>query len=91
MANGLDVNQIKAVNTSFKNVVICAPPGSGKTTVIINRINYLINEKNIKPKNIVVITFTRASALDMKCRYLSIADKSTLPFLALFTLYFITY
>lgn len=84
MANGLDVNQIKAVNTSFKNVVICAPPGSGKTTVIINRINYLINEKNIKPKNIVVITFTRASALDMKCRYLSIADKSTLPFFGTF-------
>lgn len=80
MINNLDVNQIKAVNTNFKNVVICAPPGSGKTTVIINRINYLITQKNIKPKNIVVITFTRASALDMKYRYLSIMNKNPLPF-----------
>ena len=84
MVNSLDANQIKAVNTSFKNVVICAPPGSGKTTVIINRINYLINEKNIKPKNIIVITFTRASALDMKYRYLSIANESDLPFFGTF-------
>ncbi|UZQ51147.1 ATP-dependent helicase [Clostridium kluyveri] len=84
MINNLDVNQIKAVNTNFKNVVICAPPGSGKTTVIINRINYLITQKNIKPKNIVVITFTRASALDMKYRYLSIMNKNPLPFFGTF-------
>ncbi|WP_368487616.1 ATP-dependent helicase [Clostridium sp. BJN0013] len=84
MINNLDVNQIKAVNTDLKNVVICAPPGSGKTTVIINRIRYLITEKNIDPKNIVVITFTRASALDMKYRYMSMMHKSLLPFFGTF-------
>lgn len=83
MMNNLDINQIKAVNTEFKNVVICAPPGSGKTTVIINRVNYLINVKNINPKNILVITFTRASAMDMKRRYMSFIKhgyNNTIPF-----------
>lgn len=75
---------MKAVHIDFKNVMICAPPGSGKTTVIINRIYYLIATKNVDPKNIVVITFTRSSAFDMKNRYLSISNKNDMPFFGTF-------
>ncbi|MHC6179669.1 ATP-dependent helicase [Clostridium sp. JNZ X4-2] len=84
MKNKLDINQMKAVHIDFKNVMVCAPPGSGKTTVIINRVYYLIAVKKVEPKNIVVITFTRSSAFDMKNRYLSISNKNDIPFFGTF-------
>ena len=40
----LDKNQLKAVKANERNVLVVAAPGSGKTTVIINRIKYLVDE-----------------------------------------------
>ena len=48
---------------------IIAGPGSGKTFTIIHRILYLINQCQISPDNILVITYTKAAALEMKERY----------------------
>ncbi|NLU06947.1 MAG: ATP-dependent helicase [Clostridiales bacterium] len=84
MNNNLDLNQLEAVCTDFKHVLICAPPGSGKTTVIINRVNYLINVKDADPRNILVITFTRSSAFDMRGRYLMISKGENIPFFGTF-------
>lgn len=84
MENSLDMNQMKAVHNESKNIMLCAPPGSGKTTVIINRIYYLINFKKVEPGNILVITFTRSSAYDMKNRYLSISNTTHMPFFGTF-------
>lgn len=81
---GLDAEQKKAVYTSYKNTLIVAAPGSGKTTVIINRVSYLINEKKIPAENIVVITFTKAAAEDMKKRYLSKVNSRSTPFFGTF-------
>lgn len=36
----LDSYQVKAINIKDKNTLVVAAPGSGKTTVIINRVNY---------------------------------------------------
>ncbi|WP_416176375.1 ATP-dependent helicase [Clostridium sp.] len=69
----LDRNQKKAVYTNYNSVVICAPPGSGKTTVIINRILNLVYNRGVDPNNILVITFTKAAALNMKDRYIKIS------------------
>ena len=44
-------------------------PGSGKTRVITERVRYLVDEKGISGNNILVITFTRAAAMEMKARY----------------------
>lgn len=44
-------------------------PGSGKTRVITERVRYLVEEKGISGNNILVITFTRAAAMEMKMRY----------------------
>lgn len=38
-------------------------PGSGKTTVITNRVRYLTEKVGVEPGNILVITFTRAAAV----------------------------
>ncbi|MGL4850827.1 MAG: ATP-dependent helicase [Clostridium sp.] len=80
----LDINQNKAVYAKEKNVLVVAAPGSGKTTVIINRINYLVNELNIENKNIIVITFTKAAALNMKERYKNKFNRMNSPFFGTF-------
>lgn len=65
----LDKWQLNAVQSKERNLLIVAPPGSGKTTVIINRIEYLINCRGAKGENIIVITFTKAAAKNMYLRY----------------------
>ena len=47
---------------------VLAGPGSGKTLTIVNRIRYLIEECNIRPEEILVVTFTRYAAAEMKSR-----------------------
>ncbi|MFC5471747.1 ATP-dependent helicase [Cohnella suwonensis] len=50
-------------------LLLLASPGSGKTTTLIVRIGYLIEEKGVKPSRIKAVTFSRASAQDMKERF----------------------
>ena len=80
----LDKNQLEAVKANEKNILVVAAPGSGKTTVIINRIKYLVDEKRIFPSNIIVITFTKAAALNMKNRYINTFNKEVSPFFGTF-------
>ena len=51
-------------------MLVLAGPGSGKTTVIVNRILYLIKECQIPPDNILVVTFTKDAALSMQKRFM---------------------
>ena len=68
----LDKYQMEAVENSERNLVVIAPPGSGKTCVIINRIFYLIKEKGVSGKNIFAMTFTKSAAKDMERRFLQL-------------------
>jgi DNA helicase II / ATP-dependent DNA helicase PcrA len=61
--------QQKAVLQTQGPLLLLACPGSGKTTTLIMRIGYLIEEIGIAPNRIKAITFSRASANDMKSRY----------------------
>lgn len=58
--------------------MVLAGPGSGKTTVLTKRIEILLRKHHVPPQKILVITFTRAAASEMKSRFLyRIKENST--------------
>ncbi|WP_425447987.1 ATP-dependent helicase [Dethiothermospora halolimnae] len=65
----LNPQQKSAVSHKDGPAVILAVPGAGKTTVLICRTANLIMNHNINPKNILSITFSKASARDMNNRF----------------------
>lgn len=71
----LNEAQHKAVTHSDGPMMVIAGPGSGKTTVITERVCYLIQERQIDPGNILVITFTKAAAMEMKQRFKKRAEQ----------------
>lgn len=60
--------QLKAIKHINGPALVVGTPGSGKTTVIINRIKNMIDH-GIQPENILVITFNREAARSMELRF----------------------
>jgi DNA helicase-2/ATP-dependent DNA helicase PcrA len=71
----LDEQQLHAAQHQKGPALVLAGPGSGKTTVIIGRVLYLINEMGVQPDKILALTFNKAAALEMKYRF-----KNIVPF-----------
>ena len=63
-----DSDQQQAIQIINGPLLIVAGPGSGKTRTLTQRIFYMIKEKNIDPKSILAVTFTRRAAREMKNR-----------------------
>lgn len=64
----------------FGGPCIClAGPGSGKTTVITERTKYLVKDKKVNPTEILVITFTKAAAVQMKERFVRAMGEKHCP------------
>lgn len=70
----LNQSQIRAVRHDTGAMLVAAGPGSGKTFVIAARIQYLIEKHGVKPDNILVITFTKAAAKQMKERFAALSE-----------------
>jgi len=124
----LDKEQRQAVLSNNRNTLVLACPGSGKTTVLINkvfylvkygniykskyfpenitmkdikilekylhgdlindiekkRIKYILCQKRVKPENIIVITFTKSAAINMKKRFMKLYKGKSIPFFGTF-------
>lgn len=73
-------NQKKAIEHGAGPLMVLAGPGSGKTFVITHRIKYLIEGPGINPAHILVVTFSRAAAKEMKDRFEKLYSKSPVTF-----------
>ena len=69
MERNYNKSQLEAIRHSEGPCLTLAGPGSGKTAVITERVKNLITEHGVKPSNILVITFTKAAATEMKERF----------------------
>ena len=66
----LNTSQTEAAHHLSGPMMVLAGPGSGKTSVIVHRTEYLINEGKVPPSRILVVTFSRAAAREMRERFL---------------------
>lgn len=76
--NDLNEQQQLAVQHSEGPAMVLAGAGSGKTTVLTNRVAWLLSEKNIDPFSILLVTFTNKAAGEMKSRVQNLTGM-TLP------------
>ena len=65
----LNRGQDEAIKHGNGPCMVLAPPGSGKTLIVTERTRYLIEESGVRPDQILVITFTRYAAREMKERF----------------------
>ncbi|MCM1044402.1 MAG: ATP-dependent helicase [Candidatus Gastranaerophilales bacterium] len=71
--------QRKAVTHGEGHLLVLAGPGSGKTHVITRRIFFLIQERGVRPEDILVVTFTRDAALSMQNRFTQQSENQIYP------------
>ena len=67
----LNPQQKEAVHTVDGAILLLAVPGSGKTTVLVTRLGYMVCCKNIAPANILTMTYTVAATDEMRLRFAS--------------------
>lgn len=72
--------QIQAIKTTEGPLLIIAGPGTGKTYTLINRVMYLILEKDVEPENIMLVTFTEKAAKEILTRLSNELIKYNLKF-----------
>lgn len=71
-----NATQIMAITHREGPAIVLAGPGSGKTFVIVQRVRYLIEQAKVEPSSILVITFTKAAAIEMQYRFMKLTDSS---------------
>jgi|GEM_PF-853890 len=73
----LNSSQQRAVEWPLSPVLVLAGPGTGKTRTLISRALYLIQKKNIKPEQILAVTYTNKATEEMRARFrAALGDKA---------------
>ena len=76
---GFNEAQTQAIQHTDGPCLVLAGPGSGETLTIVNRVKYLIEKQKVRPEEILVVTFTRFAAAEMKSRLCLVMGKRDLP------------
>ena len=76
---GFNEAQTQAIQHTDGPCLVLAGPGSGKTLTIVNRVKYLIEKQKVRPEEILVVTFTRFAAAEMKSLLCLVMGKRDLP------------
>lgn len=71
--------QREAVSHHLGPCMVLAGPGSGKTLTIAKRIEYLIQKLEVRPEEILVITFTKYAANEMRDRFRKVMNGKSMP------------
>ena len=79
MQQSNNIAQEKAISHGTGPMLVLAGPGSGKTFTIAHRIKYLIEEKQVDPSEILVITFSKAASINMKKRFTDLCNDQFYP------------
>lgn len=79
MKSSFNKPQSEAITHGKGPALILAGPGSGKTLVITQRVKNLIEKQHIRPSDILVITFTKAAATQMKERFTILMGEGRYP------------
>ena len=88
MKRTFNINQKEAILHGEGPMLVLAGPGSGKTTVIVHRVKRLTEEGKIDPQRILVITFTKAAAEEMKERYSRLSQRQGVLFGTFHSIFF---
>ena len=84
----LSKEQRQAVSHKQGPMLVLAGPGSGKTTVITMRVRNLIEHEHVPAGSILVITYTRAAALEMRERFFKMCPEGASVTFATFHSFF---
>ena len=74
LLKNLNEEQRKAAEHKEDPCMVLAGPGTGKTTIIVHRLAALIKSKTINPENLLVVTFSKDAAAEMKERFIKFAE-----------------
>ncbi|PHV70673.1 ATP-dependent DNA helicase [Sporanaerobium hydrogeniformans] len=84
----LNENQLQAVKCPLGPTIVIAGPGSGKTQVIIQRLYHMITHLHCSPQSILVVTFSKLAALEMRERYIKSYGASSITFGTLHSVFY---
>lgn len=79
LGDSVNEAQYKAITHGEGAMLVLAGPGSGKTFTVTQRIKYLIEQYQIQPEDILVITFTKAAAAEMQERFVKLNGGKCYP------------
>lgn len=68
MSLNLNAEQQAAVEATERNILVLAPPGSGKTATLVERVAFLVEHRKVSPFEILLLTFSRKAANEMRSR-----------------------